>query len=374
MNQARSDFMAAAVDGNIYVFGGIGSNRRDILSSTEVFSPENNQWRTLSELPTPLFRASAVNVNRNIYIIGGFTNDNSFNDRVFLYNTERDTFITVARMPEPFRFSHSAVLVEDRILVMGGITVDDAMLNTGMWFSPRTQRWIEAPQLRTPAVNFGMVEKDGLVYLIGGVFYVPLDRHEILRGERWTPGASMPIGRNGFGLAFLGDTLYAAGGRTNSRPEMTTRVDHYLPQRDTWFRTTDMIDPRIDFQLIPLNDKLYALGGHIPGDMRGYASASVEVYYNTNGIEDSDPPLSSVIMLNAFPNPCNGPVNFKFPSVQANLIIYDLHGRILKEHIISSTGGTWSWNGSNQPAGIYFYKYSPLNGSETTIGSVTVVK
>ncbi|MCF7809443.1 T9SS type A sorting domain-containing protein [bacterium] len=374
MNQARSDFMAAAVNGNIYVFGGIGSDRRDILSSTEVFSSENNQWRTLSEMPTPLFRASAVSVNENIYIIGGYTNNNNFNAGVFLYNTTRDTFITVARMPEPYRFSHSAVLVGDRILVMGGITENDARLNTGMWFSPRTQRWEDGPQLRTPAVNFGMVEKDGDVYLAGGVFYVPLDRLEILSGDRWTAGASMPIGRNGLGLAFLGDTLYAAGGRTNSRPDITTRVDHYLPQRDAWFGTSDMQNPRVDFQLVSVNRRLYAIGGHVPGHQGVLASASVEVYYYTNGIEGNDSPSNPVLMPYAFPNPCNGPVNFTFPPVQANLTLYDLNGRILREYLVSSAGGTWSWNTGNHPAGIYFYRYSPLNPSESVIGSVTVVK
>ncbi|NQU05952.1 MAG: hypothetical protein HQ568_07650, partial [Calditrichaeota bacterium] len=286
MNQARSEFVAAAVDGNIYVFGGMGSDRREILNSTEVFSPRNNQWRTLSEMPVSLFRASAVNVNGNVYIIGGFTGEGRFNSNVIMYNTEQDTFITVARMPEPFRFSHSAVLVGDRILVMGGITTNDARLNTGVWFSPRSLRWEDAPQLRNPVVNFGMVEKDGLVYLAGGVFYVPVDRLAILRGERWTEGASMPIGRNGLGLAFLRDTLYAAGGRTNSRPDITTRVDKYLPQRDTWFGTSSMLEPRVDFQLISLNGRLYAIGGHIMGRQGAHSSASVEVYYYDNAVDD----------------------------------------------------------------------------------------
>jgi len=376
LNQARSGFAASVADGEIYVFGGMGRNRREILASVEMFSPENERWVEVTSLPVQLFQHTAVAFEQNIYIIGGLMAGNRHNNRIYLYDTENDTFITVSQMQEPFRFGHSSVLIRDRVLIMGGISWDDENLSSGKWFYPDSLRWEDAPPLRTPAVNFGLTERNGIAYAVGGVYYEPLDRLEILQRDRWMPGRPMPVGRAGVGVAFLGDTLFAAGGRVLGREGVTVRVEKYIPRRDVWIRSTDLRENRTDFALVELNERLYAIGGQAgaPDDM--HPLSNVEVYEDVqNDVVKWDTGEITPETLSIHPNPCNGPVIFNFPAVLAQLTIYDLAGRIIVEQQVPSFGGKWTWNSGVHPAGLYIYTYKQLLGNfESVSGKIAVIR
>ena len=74
----RTEVAAAAIDGKIYVVGGISkpslSNALDyaISRAVEVYNPVSNTWSTTTPLPEGRHHAGIAVLNGNLFVIGGF--------------------------------------------------------------------------------------------------------------------------------------------------------------------------------------------------------------------------------------------------------------------------------------------------------------
>lgn len=79
LNIKRSNpFVASSLDNkNIYVFGGVKNNNLDIISESEYYEVDLDNWNFINSMPTPRFAGMTVNVNDVIYTIGGI----SFNEK-----------------------------------------------------------------------------------------------------------------------------------------------------------------------------------------------------------------------------------------------------------------------------------------------------
>ncbi len=377
MHHSRSGHAAVAHDGRIYVFGGIRSARREMLSSVEVYIPERRGWREVESLPAPLYQAVAVSYGRNILIIGGLTSNGNFNNRIYLYNPANDTFLVATRMPEPLLYGHGAVRVGRRILIVGGTTGRQRFVGRSRLFNPDSLTWIEAHSLDSPRTGFGLLERNGGIWAVGGFnLGGPLNRMEALRERGWVNVEPMPTARGGLGAAFLGDILITAGGRTRQRGgSVTNLVEGYLTRQDEWIdrELPGMINHRMDFALIELEDTLYAIGGR--GQRMASVLNSVEILYDdVTDVSDHiyHPPVATPVAV--YPNPTNGPVTFHFPSVPASLKLLDLNGRSIVQIPIPSACSTWIWDSSPHPAGAYIYEYTPLSCKYPQQGQIVVVK
>ncbi len=377
MHNPRMGHAAVAHEGRIYVFGGIRSARREMLTSVEVFIPERQGWREVEPLPAPLYQAAAVSYGRNILIIGGLTSNGNFNNRIYLYNPDNDTFLVATRMPEPYLYGHGAVRVGRRILIVGGTTGPQQYEGRGRLFNPDSLTWIEAHSLDSPRTGFGLLEWNEGILAVGGFnLGGPLNGMEALRERGWVNVEPMPTARGGLGAAFLEDMLIAAGGRTRQGGgSVTNLVEGYLPRQDAWTdrELPGMINQRMDFALIELDDTLYAIGGR--GQRVADILNSVEILYDdlTDVTDHTDHPTVTTLVT-VHPNPANGPVTFHFPSVPASLKLLDLNGRSIAQIPIPSACSTWIWNSSSHPAGAYIYEYTPLSGKDPQQGRIVVVK
>ena len=374
----RMGHAAGAHEGRIYVFGGIRSARREMLTSVEVFIPERQGWSEVEPLPAPLYQAAAVSYGRNILIIGGLTSNGNFNNRIYLYNPDNDTFLVATRMPEPYLYGHGAVRVGRRILIVGGTTGPQQYEGRGRLFNPDSLTWIEAHSLDSPRANFSLSERNDTIWAVGGFnLGGPLNGMEALRERGWVNVEPMPTARGGLGAAFLRDMLIAAGGRTREGGRSVTNlVEGYLPHDDEWIERElpAMISPRMDFALIELNDTLYAIGGR--GQRVAAVMNSVEILYDddtTDVVDYADNPLIA-IPVTIYPNPTNGPVTFHFPPGPASIKLLDINGRSIAQIPIPSACSTWIWNSSPHPAGAYIYEYIPLSGKDPQQGRIVVVK
>eukprot|EP00899_Mesostigma_viride_P005252 jgi/Mesvir1/14728/Mv05376-RA.1 len=68
---ARADFQAVAVNGSIYILGGVGT-RRDVLNSTLRYNPVYQRYRYLALMPEPRYRYGAAHLDGRIYVVGGY--------------------------------------------------------------------------------------------------------------------------------------------------------------------------------------------------------------------------------------------------------------------------------------------------------------
>ena len=127
--------------------------------------------------------------------------------------------------------------------------------------------------LNRPAVARG---DDGAIYVFGGTYggvesnatwiYHPIT-------DTWTPGATMPITREGAQAITLPNHLIAVlGGGQNCGTDACTggrvlsQVDVYDPATDTWnapsgFSIRAMSSPRYRFAAVLYQGRIYALGG-----------------------------------------------------------------------------------------------------------------
>ncbi|KAL8437572.1 hypothetical protein Efla_000435 [Eimeria flavescens] len=70
MMEVRSAGAAASADGHIFVVGGMDANHKG-HSSLEVLGPDGKEWRFLAPMPTPRMDCAAVYAYDSIFVVGG---------------------------------------------------------------------------------------------------------------------------------------------------------------------------------------------------------------------------------------------------------------------------------------------------------------
>lgn len=123
---ARRGHTASAVGPYIFVFGGIHGLTR-YLDDLYVLDTSTKCWSHVTaqgDVPSPRAWHSSNVVGKYIFIFGGTAGKNHFKNDVYALDLE--TMIwhqvkTKGLMPEE-RASHSATLINDRIIVFGGVT------------------------------------------------------------------------------------------------------------------------------------------------------------------------------------------------------------------------------------------------------------
>ncbi|ESO87598.1 hypothetical protein LOTGIDRAFT_194339 [Lottia gigantea] len=94
--------------------------------------------------------------------------------------------------------------------------------------------------------------------------------------SRWELTACLPEPRHHHAVAVMNGFLYITGGEiTNNRGFPSNSAFRYDPRHDTWLQIASMKHRRESFQMVVLNDKLYAVGGRLD---KKKSLSSVEVY------------------------------------------------------------------------------------------------
>ncbi|MEQ2176600.1 hypothetical protein GOODEAATRI_029667 [Goodea atripinnis] len=95
-----------------------------------------------------------------------------------LYDTNRQKWIELQPMSVA-RLGHGVVAAEGFLFVMGGTDENKTVLDTGEKYDPDSNSWSPIPPMLQvpkaapesslrPRQNFGVVEVDGLIYVLGG--------------------------------------------------------------------------------------------------------------------------------------------------------------------------------------------------------------
>jgi N-acetylneuraminic acid mutarotase len=124
MPVARQFHAAAAVDGIIYVVGGMAGNGAS-LASVDVFDPTTNGWSSASAMSTRRDNPGAAVLDGRLYVFGGRTRnaDGTVVDATLLsvemYDPSSNTWSARAPMPTGRR-TMVVGLIGGRAQVMGG--------------------------------------------------------------------------------------------------------------------------------------------------------------------------------------------------------------------------------------------------------------
>lgn len=166
---ARASGAAAAIDGKIYVAGGLRNSRA--IADFSVYDPETDTWNhALAPMPRARDHFVAAAVDGVFYAIGGRDGGiSALISEVDAYDPETDTWSPRAPMITA-RGGDAAAVVDGRIIVFGG---EGAANATGVFpevesYNPVTDTWTALGSMLTPRHGMGAAAHQGTVYIPGG--------------------------------------------------------------------------------------------------------------------------------------------------------------------------------------------------------------
>ncbi|MGH3066890.1 MAG: Kelch repeat-containing protein [Gaiellaceae bacterium] len=257
---ARTEVAAATLGSEIVVLGGFtidrGASRR-----VDAYSPSENRWRRLPDLPIGVHHAMAVGARGRLYVLGGYTVA-GVPQRAF-FVLERGRWQALRRMPFA-RAAAGAAVAGGKIVVAGGVTVGATRLaRNALAFDLGTRRWSVVPG-PTPREHLGVAALQGTVYAVGGRT-AGLDTN-LLTFERYRPGdrgwrglAPVPDPRGGTGAVALAGVVVSVGGE---EPAGTiAEVLAYRVADRRWVRLDDLRTPRHGVGVAALGGRVFVIGG-----------------------------------------------------------------------------------------------------------------
>lgn len=213
---------AAAIDGVLYIVGGIGPAPKHLnVTDVDAYDTKRKEWKKLPPLPTPRSRLAAVALGSKLYAIGGFVGEpNPDSAALDLFDPATNRWTAKAAMPTP-RHGHAAVVWRDSILVLGGFgkrpngTYSD--LNVVEEYDPATDRWTTRPPMPAPRGFFGAaVLKDKLYVVCGRIGEPRVDCLDLVK-QTWQRLPDAPQQTNRFTFTAVGNAAYLIGGEETPR-------------------------------------------------------------------------------------------------------------------------------------------------------------
>lgn len=265
---------------------GISGYFKKTKASSPFPSTIGGKWLKRADMPTGRLWLSACSLNDHIYAIGGMRKGWETLSTVESYNTIIGKWSKKADMLS-HRYGLSTAVLDGKIYAMGGITVvGPKVLPTVEEYDPIRNKWTKRADMPTPKSGFSTGVLNGKIYVIGGTgrdFVSALHTMEEYdpRFDTWTKKADMPTARFSLGAEVVNGKIYAIGGQTNIWGEysgnLTSIVEEYDPESDTWTRKSDMPTPRAFFCTGVIDEKIFVIGG-ISKEYGNNGLSTVEVY------------------------------------------------------------------------------------------------
>ena len=241
MTTARTEIVADAYNGKIYVAGGQTPQIQDSPLFQE-FDPETKRWRDLAPMPRGASHPGVAALNGKIYVAGGFARTVHKNpvDQVLEYDIASGKWRSLAPLSSP-RGSISLVALAGKLHAIGGRTADGKTVATHEIYDPATGKWSMAAPLPVARDHLAaVVANDGLHVFAGRtdatVDNVGLQDVYDAATDSWRALAPMPTPRSsGAAVYYHGLILYYGGECKDARARIAyDEFDAYDPKTNSW--------------------------------------------------------------------------------------------------------------------------------------------
>jgi Kelch motif len=256
----RTEVSAATVGSEIMMLGGFTIDR-GASARVDAYSPAQNRWRRLPDLPVGVHHAMAVGAGGKLHVLGGYTVDGR--PQRSLRVLERGRWRSLPPMPFA-RAAAGAAVAKGKIVVAGGVTTGATRLaRNALSFDLRTRRWSVMPG-PTPREHLGVTSLAGTVYAVAGRtsgLDTNLIHFESFRpGDRsWRRLPPVPDSRGGTGAAGLLGQVVSVGGE---EPGGTIEeVLAYRVAQRRWVQLDDLRTPRHGIGIAAFGGRVYVIGG-----------------------------------------------------------------------------------------------------------------
>ena len=242
------------LDNFVYVLGGINVKNGPSQSTTYKYDFCTDVWTLTPSLRQPLQRHVAVIFNDNIYVIGGIGIDNTLIDSVDVFNYQSNVWERCSTLPTP-RYGCAAVVIAGGIYVIGGATVINQKTihsNVVERYNPDTNDWDICTSMNIARLDATATVSKRFIYVMGGTSIPRGD--SINKIERfntatnvWSPVTDMPIPRTAHSAVSRKGFIYVAGGITRSTLDT---IDSMNSADDRWMNHGKMSLPRKYFGFV----------------------------------------------------------------------------------------------------------------------------
>ncbi len=280
LRHARDNATAQVVGNKIYVFG--GRNAHIVYDDVEMLNPNSGQWEIVSKMPSSLFGMASVVVDTTIWLIGGSFPNNSFSDKIYIYNPSINKWSTLAASLHFARGSPMAAVFDHKVYVFGGFYFGP--LANYEKYDPDTAEWTMEGDMLYAAASCGYAQSDEAVWLLGG------------------------MGQSGL---------------------MSTSQALFYNMTTPWQNGPVLSEAKQELASVYYDGKIYAFGGR--GDMISSTSDQVEILDVATAVtrHDTQAPEAFALLQN-YPNPFRESTTFRIRLPRQDritLAMYDLLGR-----------------------------------------------
>jgi N-acetylneuraminic acid mutarotase len=354
MPQARAGAAVVELDGQVWVIGGRGQRER---ASTTVFryDPLSNDWSGVDDLPhlkEARVNATAAVLGRKIFVIGGRTIHGEVLQTVEVFDPSRNEWVDFPDTKRQ-REGATAIILGSRLYLIGGSDQGERALETVEVFDVANDRWDEISEwkLDRPRVSSAAAVLDASVYIFGGFnTFGPVGQVQQYNSTSGSVQFSeMRVARGALAAVTMHRSIYVIGGRSKDRVLGTTEI--FRPSDAGWTEAPSLNRPRHSFSAVRIDQSIYAFGG-IGQD--GVPLASVEKLGPISTATDPIALPSDLTLEPGFPNPFaqNTRIRYSVSSQtgRVRIDVLDVTGRNVRSLINDAQApGMYeiSWSGDN---------------------------
>lgn len=201
--------MSAAADGILHVSGGFFEG----ATSDRAFALRDGRWEELRPMPEPRAAAGAAAVDGKIYVVGGIGPDGHA-ETTLVFDPASGQWSAAPGIPTPR--DHLGVASDGkRIFAVGGRFGDLASNQSIVEaFDPATGEWEELPDLPTARGGLGAAfTANGYLVAAGGEENRgTFQEVEVFDGTTWLALPGLPTPRHGLGVVAVGTVVYVIAG------------------------------------------------------------------------------------------------------------------------------------------------------------------
>ncbi|KPM05331.1 actin-binding protein ipp-like protein [Sarcoptes scabiei] len=265
----------------IYLFGGqslidSSRNRSETLSLVEKFSSHIGKWEIASPLMYQRSNHCAVLLNDKIYIIGGIC-DSLVLESMEIYDPSCDQISLASNLKTP-RSEFGACAHETFIYAFGGrgdgaITIEQ--------YDPNMNTWQIFDKMPFSRHAMQVIEHDGLIFLIGGANKDNSPQASVFlydpQRKTFSRLASLNNPRKSFAATVMHSFIYVFGG-IGASDQTLRSVEQYNIKADKWSIVSEMPVAQSNMCAASIHDLIYVYGGLLNNRQHNRLGKIVHVY------------------------------------------------------------------------------------------------
>ncbi len=151
----------ALYDNKIYSFEGVSGD-------VDIYDIKNDEWNKISDSESsPVLYSTSQQINGKVYMFGGKDSD-GYVDNVRVYDIKADSFTNASALPMHFEYARSAVLGKD-IYILGGFDENNNTLKSVYKYDTLNNTFTKTADLPETLAYFEVCAFGNKIYMFGGM-------------------------------------------------------------------------------------------------------------------------------------------------------------------------------------------------------------